>query len=88
MDEFSFTRLIVEDMLFHWNLLQGCTRIPDLTVTSWRFNRQLGLEDPGINRQVKDPPTKGVPINLYDWRARRLSDSLSSHEIDGVRKEK
>ena len=24
-DEFSFTRLIVEDMLFHWNLLQGCT---------------------------------------------------------------
>jgi hypothetical protein len=23
--EFSFTRLIVEDMLFHWNLLQGCT---------------------------------------------------------------
>lgn len=21
--EFSFTRLIVEDMLFHWNLLQG-----------------------------------------------------------------
>ena len=39
------------------------------------------VEDPRVNDMYRS--FKGVPINLYDWRALRLSVPLSSHEIMG-----
>ena len=73
--EFSFTRLIVEDMLFHWNLLQGCTWYPSLSMTGFRPKAQCstfqswdwwwGKRQPslllGCNRQAKtfDPRLHG-----------------------------